>query len=88
MTSRSPNWRISWIKSTINSTTKTQWRWAMLIINIHRPTKSEECTSARWSSRTTTTWEPCFQYLDIIVLKDRPNWMLLLSDLWRCLEKF
>lgn len=87
MMSQSLWWRINWIKSTNNSTTKTKEGWTVLIIDVHRLSEPKECSCCRWSSWETTMWMPCSQYLVNKILKDQLSWALLWSDLSKILRK-
>jgi len=51
MLSCCPGWRISWTKSIVDSTTKTQGGWTKSSNNDHRTSHLEASNSPRWSSR-------------------------------------
>ena len=59
----------------------------VLSINVHRPTHSEVCGSAEWSSWTTKTWEPCSSFFVSTVLEGRSTWTLRWSYLLKKFEK-
>lgn len=72
-----------WVNRQINH--RDTWR----VDNVEyrcRPTQLEECSSPRWSSGMTTTWERCYRYLGSTVLHDRSSWMLHWSDLLEILK--
>ena len=73
MMSPSLGWRVSWIKSTSNSTTETHEGWTVLSIDVRRPTQSRVCGSSGWSSWTTTTWELCSTSFVSSVLEGRSS---------------
>ena len=52
-----------------------------------RPIQLKECSSPRWSSGMTTTWERCSRYLGSTVLHDRSSWKLHWSNLLEIFQK-
>ena len=89
--SPSPGWMMSWIKSTVNSTTETRGGWSVLTVDVHCLTQPDLFLSAVWNWQTMTTWEPCSLSLLSIVLEDRLSWTLrwldLLNKFWKSLYR-
>jgi len=85
--SPSLDWRVSWIKSTSNSSTETRGGWMVLSIDIRRLTQPGVCGSAGWSLWTTTTLEPCSRSLVSTVLEERLSWTLRWSDMLNIFNK-